>query len=130
MWQHDARPIETAQYMFMRTALAIHGEDMQRVVQTYNALSEQRILFPPHVYRQAGSPKGISPTTVTVLLDASSMDALRASLRILDNSWSIGIYTAIAVDDRLDHPPPRFSYADERDGGSVGRLFMTRAYRP
>ena len=100
MWQRDAHPIETAQYMFMRTALAIHGEDLERVVQTYNALSEQRIIFPPHVYRQAGSPEGVSPTIMTVLVDASSTETLHASLRTLDAVWDIGICTAVALDDR------------------------------
>lgn len=52
---HDV-VIERPQFMFMRVAVALHGTDLDRVLETYNLLSTKRFVHASPTLFHAGTP--------------------------------------------------------------------------
>lgn len=55
--EFHGRIIERPQFMFMRVAVAIHGTDLKRVLETYHMMSTKRFVHSSPTLFYAGTPK-------------------------------------------------------------------------
>jgi len=53
--KENGKVVERPQYMFMRVACAIHGDDLPRILETYELLSTNKIMHASPTLRHAGT---------------------------------------------------------------------------
>ena len=87
-------PEERPQFAYMRAALCAHTGDLDMVIQTYDALSQQLFAHPSNVILHAATETQIQPTDVVVHADPS-LDDPSPTLAILDDVWSTGAEAGI-----------------------------------
>ena len=91
----DGKVAERPQYMYMRTALQIWGEDIQKVVETYNTLSEGYYTHATPTLFNSGT--GRPQLSSCFLLDVENdsiegiFNTLKESAQISKNAGGIGI---------------------------------------
>ena len=91
----NGRVAERPQYMYMRTALQIWGENMEKVVKTYNELSEGYYTHATPTLFNSGTPR--PQLSSCFLLDTQSdsiegiFDTLKEAALISKNAGGIGI---------------------------------------
>ena len=84
---------ETPQYMFMRVALEIHGEDLTRVQQTYNLMSKKYFTHATPTLFNAGTPNPQMSSCFLVAMKDDSIDGIYETLKECAHisKWSGGI---------------------------------------
>ena len=83
----NGRVIERPQYLYMRVAVAAHGEDVERVLETYDALSRQVFTPASPVLFNAGMTTPNYASCFLYTPDTSSADAILDSTRDVDKLW-------------------------------------------
>ena len=78
--------MELPQYTYMRAALAIHRDDLVKIKLTYDALSRQHYVHPPHFLRSAATTRPLYPATF-VYEPPDSLVNLADSADELDDLW-------------------------------------------
>jgi ribonucleotide reductase alpha subunit len=91
---------ETPQYMFMRVAVGIHGDDTTRVIETYNLMSQKYFTHATPTLFNAGSnkPQMSSCFLLTMSGDGDSVDGIYDTLKQCAHisKWSGGIGLSIS----------------------------------
>ena len=91
---------ETPQYMFMRVAVGIHGDDTKRVIETYNLMSQKFFTHATPTLFNAGSkkPQMSSCFLLTMSGDGDSVDGIYDTLKQCAHisKWSGGIGLSIS----------------------------------
>ena len=87
------RVIETPQYMWLRVSLGIHGNDLHRVKQTYNLMSQKYFTHASPTLFNAGTPR---PQMSSCFLVSGSQDSLEGIFKTMTDcakisKWAGGI---------------------------------------
>lgn len=69
----DGQPAETPQFMWMRVALGIHGDDLESVLQCYEGLSTGRYIHATPTLFNAGTPR---PQMASCFLQSLAEDSI------------------------------------------------------
>lgn len=115
--------IERPQHMFMRVALGIHGNDLERVRKTYDGLSLQRYMHATPTLFHAGMPRAQMASCFLIGTD-DSVEGIYGTITNCAkiSKWGGGIGTWI-------HPiRSKGSYIRKTGGSSDGILPMLRVY--
>ncbi|KAI0745888.1 ribonucleotide reductase [Earliella scabrosa] len=83
----DADRVERPQFMYMRTAIAIHGNDIPRVIDTYNALSRQLYTHATPTLFNAGTRSPYYASCFLTQPDVHSPRTVLRSVSDLDAFW-------------------------------------------
>jgi ribonucleoside-diphosphate reductase alpha subunit len=86
-------PGETPQYMYMRVALGIHGDDIPRVKETYELMSKHYFIHATPTLFNAGSPQPQMSSCFLVAMKSDSIDGIFDTLKECAqiSKWSGGI---------------------------------------
>jgi ribonucleoside-diphosphate reductase alpha chain/ribonucleoside-diphosphate reductase subunit M1 len=84
---------ETPQYMFMRVAVGIHGDDVQRAIETYNLMSEMYFTHATPTLFNAGSVRPQMSSCFLLDMKEDSVDGIFETLKRCAHisKWSGGI---------------------------------------
>ena len=83
----NGRVIERPQYLYMQVAIAAHGEDIDSVLETYNALSRHMFTVASPVLFNAGTNVPNYASCFIYTPDTSSATTILDSARELDRLW-------------------------------------------
>lgn len=91
----DGKIVERPQHMLMRVAVGIHGEDMEKVVETYNLLSEKWFTHATPTLFNAGTPKPQLSSCFLLTMKDDSIDGiydtLKQTAKISQSAGGIGL---------------------------------------
>ena len=84
---------ETPQYLFMRVAVGIHGDDIKRVVETYNLMSQKYFTHATPTLFNAGTVRPQMSSCFLVAMKDDSIDGIYETLKECAHisKWSGGI---------------------------------------
>lgn len=84
---------ETPQYMFMRVSVAIHGDDIERVRETYDLMSQKYFTHATPTLFNAGSPRPQMSSCFLLAMKEDSVDGIFETLKRCSHisKWSGGI---------------------------------------
>ena len=84
---------ETPQYLFMRVAVGIHGDDLPRVVETYNLMSQKYFTHATPTLFNAGTVRPQMSSCFLVAMKDDSIDGIYETLKECAHisKWSGGI---------------------------------------
>ena len=92
----NGRVVERPQYLYMRVAVAAHPDNIDLVLETYDALSRQVFTAASPVLFNAGTTIANFASCFLYTPDATSVSSILDSARELDKLWladgGIGIY--------------------------------------
>ncbi|MFY0594042.1 ribonucleoside-diphosphate reductase subunit alpha [Roseivirga sp.] len=77
----DGKIVERPQHMLMRVAVGIHGEDLEKVVETYNLLSEKWFTHATPTLFNAGTPKPQLSSCFLLTMKDDSIDGIYDTLK-------------------------------------------------
>lgn len=77
----DTKIVERPQHMLMRVSVGIHGEDMDKVVETYNLLSEKWFTHATPTLFNAGTPKPQLSSCFLLTMQDDSIDGIYDTLK-------------------------------------------------
>lgn len=77
----DGKIVERPQHMLMRVSVGIHGEDMEKVVETYNLLSEKWFTHATPTLFNAGTPKPQLSSCFLLTMKDDSIDGIYDTLK-------------------------------------------------
>lgn len=77
----DGKIVERPQHMLMRVAVGIHGEDMEKVVETYHLLSEKWFTHATPTLFNAGTPKPQLSSCFLLTMKDDSIDGIYDTLK-------------------------------------------------
>ena len=72
---------ETPQYMFMRVSVAIHGDDIERVRETYDLMSQKYFTHATPTLFNAGSPRPQMSSCFLLAMKEDSVDGIFETLK-------------------------------------------------
>jgi len=86
-------PGETPQYMFMRVAVGIHGDDIPRVIETYNLMSKKYFTHATPTLFNAGTKRPQMSSCFLVAMKDDSIEGIYDTLKECAqiSKWSGGI---------------------------------------
>lgn len=91
----DGQLIERPQYLFMRVAIAIHGQDIDKVLRTYEMLSTKRMMHATPTLFNAGTRAGQLSSCYLLTMKDDSIDGIFSTLsdcaQISKHAGGIGI---------------------------------------
>jgi len=91
----DGKVAERPQYMYMRTALQVWGENLEKVIETYNTLSEGYYTHATPTLFNSGTGRPQLPSCFLLDLESDSIEGifntLKESAQISKNAGGIGI---------------------------------------
>lgn len=91
----DGRVVERPQHMFMRVALGIHKNDIDRALQTYHLMSEGWFIHATPTLFNAGTPKPQMSSCFLLTMKEDSIagiyDTLKQTARISQSAGGIGL---------------------------------------
>ena len=76
----DGALMETPQYMFMRVAIGIHGEDIPSVLETYDNMSKGMFIHATPTLFNAGTPRPQMSSCFLIANKGDSIDGIYATL--------------------------------------------------
>ncbi|KAF9464106.1 ribonucleotide reductase [Collybia nuda] len=120
----DGRVAERPQHMIMRVAVGIHGSDIDRVIQTYNLMSERYFTHASPTLFNAGTP---SPQLSSCFLVCMKDDSIEGIYDTLKNCAMIS-KTAGGIGLNIHCIRATGSYIAGTNGYSNGIVPMLRAY--
>ena len=77
----DGKIVERPQHMLMRVAVGIHGEDMEKVAETYSLLSEKWFTHATPTLFNAGTPKPQLSSCFLLTMKEDSIDGIYDTLK-------------------------------------------------
>lgn len=77
----NGRVAERPQHMIMRVAVGIHGEDIERVLETYNLMSERYFTHASPTLFNAGTPNGQYSSCFLVCMKEDSIEGIYDTLK-------------------------------------------------
>ena len=85
--------VERPQYLFMRVALGIHGENIKDAIETYNGLSEQEFIHATPTLFNAGTKRPQLSSCFLLAMKDDSIDGIFSTLKdcALISKWAGGI---------------------------------------
>lgn len=120
----NGRPAERPQHMIMRVAVGIHGDDLERVIQTYNLMSERYFTHASPTLFNAGTPH---PQLSSCFLICMKDDSIEGIYDTLKNCAMIS-KTAGGIGLNIHCIRATGSYIAGTNGYSNGIVPMLRAY--
>ncbi len=91
----DGRIVERPQHMLMRVAVGIHGEDIDKVIETYDLLSERWFTHATPTLFNAGTPKPQLSSCFLLTMKEDSIggiyDTLKQCAQISQSAGGIGL---------------------------------------
>jgi ribonucleoside-diphosphate reductase alpha chain len=120
----DGKVAERPQHMLMRVAVGIHGEDIERVVETYNLLSERWFTHATPTLFNAGTPKPQLSSCFLLTMQQDSIegiyDTLKQCAKISQSAGGIGL--------SIHNIRATGSYIKGTNGTSNGIIPMLRVF--
>ncbi|WP_339608553.1 ribonucleoside-diphosphate reductase subunit alpha [uncultured Roseivirga sp.] len=91
----DGKIVERPQHMLMRVAVGIHGEDIEKAIETYNLLSEKWFTHATPTLFNAGTPKPQLSSCFLLTMKDDSIDGiydtLKQTAKISQSAGGIGL---------------------------------------
>ncbi len=120
----DGKVVERPQHMLMRVAVGIHGEDIEKVIETYNLLSEKWFTHATPTLFNAGTPKPQMSSCFLLTVKEDSIDGIYDTLKqcaqISQSAGGIGL--------SIHHVRATGSYIRGTNGVSNGIVPMLRNF--
>ncbi|BEI82993.1 hypothetical protein CcaverHIS002_0308610 [Cutaneotrichosporon cavernicola] len=120
----DGKVAERPQHMLMRVAIGIHGENLDRVFETYNLMSERYFTHASPTLFNAGTPNAQMSSCFLVAMKDDSIDGIYDTLKtcaqISKTAGGIGLH--------IHNIRAKGSYIAGTNGYSNGIVPMLRAY--
>ena len=120
----DNKIVERPQHMLMRVAVGIHGENIEKVVETYNLLSEKWFTHATPTLFNAGTPKPQLSSCFLLTMKEDSIDGIYDTLKqcakISQSAGGIGL--------SIHHVRAKGSYIKGTGGVSNGIVPMLRNF--
>ncbi|KAJ2913368.1 hypothetical protein MD484_g7041, partial [Candolleomyces efflorescens] len=120
----NGRPAERPQHMIMRVAVGIHGSDIERVIETYNLMSERYFTHASPTLFNAGTPHPQLSSCFLVCMKDDSIDGIYDTLK----SCAMISKTAGGIGLNIHCIRATGSYIAGTNGYSNGIVPMLRAY--
>lgn len=116
--------VERPQHMLMRVAVGIHGEEIEKVIETYNLLSEKWFTHATPTLFNAGTPKPQLSSCFLLTMKDDSIDGiydtLKQTARISQSAGGIGL--------SIHNIRATGSYIKGTNGTSNGIIPMLRVF--
>ena len=93
----DGGLLERPQFMFMRVAIHLRRDDIERVLETYHTLSRGLYTHGPLVLSTAGTNKPQYVSSVVYEPDVSSHCSILKSANAIDRSWLAGSRAGVSL---------------------------------
>jgi ribonucleoside-diphosphate reductase subunit M1 len=77
----DGRVVERPQHLIMRVAVGIHGSDLDRVIETYNLMSERYFTHATPTLFNAGTPKAQLSSCFLICMKEDSIEGIYDTLK-------------------------------------------------
>uniref|UniRef100_A0A6C0IPZ3 ribonucleoside-diphosphate reductase n=1 Tax=viral metagenome TaxID=1070528 RepID=A0A6C0IPZ3_9ZZZZ len=89
----DDHIVERPQHLWMRVSLGIHGENMDRVIETYNCMSQKYFTHATPTLFNAGTPKPQLSSCYLLAMEGDSIGGIYNTLKdcALISKWAGGI---------------------------------------
>ncbi|KAJ6585339.1 ribonucleotide reductase alpha subunit [Mycena capillaripes] len=120
----DGRVVERPQHLIMRVAVGIHGADLDRVIETYNLMSERYFTHATPTLFNAGTPQAQLSSCFLVCMKEDSIEGIYDTLKncamISKSAGGIGL--------SIHNIRATGSYIAGTNGYSNGIVPMLRAY--
>ncbi|KAI0734991.1 putative ribonucleoside-diphosphate reductase large chain [Earliella scabrosa] len=96
--QYQGEVIERPQFMYMRLAIAIHPDDVQRIIDTYHALSRHLYSHATPTMFNAGTMTPYLASSFTYQPDADTYETILATTNDLDYLWFANGGVSLSLD--------------------------------
>ena len=120
----DGKVVERPQYMIMRAAVGIHGNDLEAAIETYNLISEKWFIHATPTLFNAGTPKPQMSSCFLLSMTDDSIsgifDTLSRCAKISQSAGGIGL--------SIHNVRAKGSYIKGTGGTSNGIVPMLRVY--
>ncbi|UBM57857.1 ribonucleoside-diphosphate reductase subunit alpha [Marinilongibacter aquaticus] len=120
----NGKIVERPQHMLMRVAVGIHGEDIDRVIETYNLLSERWFTHATPTLFNAGTPKPQLSSCFLLTMKEDSIDGIYDTLKqcakISQSAGGIGL--------SIHNVRAKGTYIKGTNGTSNGIIPMLRVF--
>lgn len=120
----NGKIVERPQHMIMRVAVGIHGANMDKVIETYNLMSERYFTHASPTLFNAGTPNPQMSSCFLVAMSDDSIDGIYETLKtcakISKTAGGIGLH--------IHNIRAKGSYIAGTNGYSNGIVPMLRAY--
>ena len=120
----NGKIVERPQHMIMRVAVGIHGSNIDRVIETYNLMSERYFTHASPTLFNAGTPNPQMSSCFLVAMQDDSIDGIYETLKtcakISKTAGGIGLH--------IHNIRAKGSYIAGTNGYSNGIVPMLRAY--
>ncbi|KAF9242619.1 ribonucleotide reductase [Melanogaster broomeanus] len=120
----NGRVAERPQHMIMRVAVGIHGEDIERVLETYNLMSERYFTHASPTLFNAGTPHAQLSSCFLVCMKDDSIEGIYDTLK----TCAMISKTAGGIGLSIHNIRATGSYIAGTNGYSNGIVPMLRAY--
>ncbi|MCP4440316.1 MAG: ribonucleoside-diphosphate reductase subunit alpha [Aureispira sp.] len=120
----DGKVVERPQYMIMRAAVGIHGEDIDSAIQTYNLMSEKWFIHATPTLFNAGTPR---PQLSSCFLLSMTDDSISGIFETLTRCAKIS-QSAGGIGLSIHNVRAKGSYIKGTGGASNGIVPMLRVY--
>lgn len=89
----DGVVMETPQYLFMRVSIGIHGDDIEKIIETYNHMSTGMFIHATPTLFNAGTPRPQMSSCFLVASKEDSIDGIYDTLKTCAqiSKWAGGI---------------------------------------
>jgi ribonucleoside-diphosphate reductase alpha subunit len=120
----DKKPRETPQFMIMRVAVGIHGDNIEKILETYEWMSQGFFTHATPTLFNAGTPKPQMSSCFLLQVKEDSIDGIYDTLKdcakISQSAGGIGV--------SIHNIRAKGSYINGTNGTSNGILPMMRVY--
>ncbi|MGR3811622.1 ribonucleoside-diphosphate reductase subunit alpha [Jiulongibacter sp. NS-SX5] len=120
----NGKIVERPQHMLMRVSVGIHGDNMEKVIETYNLLSERWFTHATPTLFNAGTPKPQLSSCFLLTMKDDSIDGIYDTLKqcakISQSAGGIGL--------AIHNIRAKGSYIKGTNGTSNGIIPMLRVY--
>ncbi|OWT38985.1 ribonucleoside-diphosphate reductase large subunit [Cryptococcus neoformans] len=120
----NGKIVERPQHMIMRVAVGIHGSNIEKVIETYNLMSERYFTHASPTLFNAGTPRPQMSSCFLVAMKDDSIDGIYDTLKtcaqISKTAGGIGLH--------IHNIRAKGSYIAGTNGYSNGIIPMLRAY--
>ena len=120
----DGQVVERPQHMIMRTAVGIHGEDIEAAIETYNLISEKWFIHATPTLFNAGTPK---PQLSSCFLLSMTDDSISGIFETLSRCAQIS-QSAGGIGLSIHNIRATGSYIKGTGGTSNGIIPMLKVY--
>lgn len=124
MLRIDGRIAERPQHMIMRVAVGIHGRDVEKVIETYNLMSERYFTHASPTLFNAGTPHPQLSSCFLVAMKDDSIEGIYDTLK----TCAMISKTAGGIGLNIHNIRAKGSYIAGTNGYSNGIVPMLRAY--